>query len=108
LIPTQVESVPAQRIQNELQARLTKLDLTYADIPRLCPSGRPLSVQTVRDLATGRRFGDRRSWERICAALNAHLKSNAYDLEDLIGETYNEYVHHWYGEATTKQPAESG
>jgi len=56
-----------------------------------------VSIQTVRDLATGRRHGDRRSWERICAALNAHLKSNAYDVEDLIGAAYSQYLRHWYG-----------
>lgn len=95
-----------QRIKNDLQVRLSKLDLTYADIPRLCPPGMPVGIQTVRDLATGRRFGDRRSWERIRAALNAHLKSNAYDVEDLIGETYSQYLHHWYRESTAKQAVE--
>jgi hypothetical protein len=68
----------------------------------------PLSIQTVRDLATGRRFGDRRSWERICAALNAHLKSNAYDVEDLIGDTYDEYLRHWYSTAAQRRPADAG
>jgi len=95
-------------LQNDLQARLTKLDLTYADIPRLCPPGMTLSVRTVQDLATGRRFGDRRSWGRICAALNAHLKSNAYDLEDLIGANYHEYLRHWYGQASGKQSTGTG
>jgi hypothetical protein len=98
--------VPAHRIENELQARLSKLNLSSTDIPRLCPPGMPLSVRTVRDLATGRRFGDRRSWERIRAALNAHLKSNAYELEDLIGETYDQYLRHWYSETVAQQPAE--
>jgi hypothetical protein len=100
--------MPEHRIQNELQGRLGKLDLTYTDIPRLCPPGMPLSLRTVRDLATGRRFGDRRSWERIRAALNAHLKSNAYELEDLIGETYGQYLRHWYGEAGKQESTESG
>lgn len=91
-----------QRINNDLQARLSKLDLTYADVLRLCPPGMPLSLRTVRELATGRRFGDRRSWERICAALNAHLKSNAYDVEDLIGDAYSQYLRHWYGASGDK------
>jgi hypothetical protein len=99
--------VPEQYIKNDLQARLNKLGLTYADIPRLCPTGMPLSIQTVRDLATGRRFGDRRSWERIRAALNAHLKSNAYDVEDLIGDAYDEYRRHWHGKTPESQPAEA-
>jgi hypothetical protein len=89
----------AQRVTNDLQARLTKLGLTVADIPRLCPPGMSLSVQTVHDLAAGRRYGDRRSWERICAALNAHLKSNAYDVADVIGDSYDAYLRHWYGAA---------
>lgn len=92
-------------MQNDLQVRLTKLGLTGADIPRLCPAGMPLSVRTVHDLAIGRRFGNRQSWERICAALNVHLKSDAYDLEDLIGPTYNEYLRHWYGKASDPQSA---
>ena len=96
-----------ERIKNDLQSRLTNLDLTYRDIPQLCPPGMPLSAQTVRDLVTGRRFGDRRSWERIRAALNAHLKSNAYDLEDLIGEPYSQYHRHWYGNIPTKPATES-
>src|ERR1700730_10053178 len=95
--------MPGSRISNDLQARLVKLDLTCEDLPRLCPPGMQLSARTVRDLATGRRFGDRRSWERIRAALNAHLKSNAYDLEDIIGETYNQYVRHWVGSRSGKQ-----
>lgn len=89
--------MPQQRVKNDLQERLSKLNLTYRDIPRLCPPGMPLSVHTVHDLATGRRFGDRRSWERIRSALNAHLQSNAYDLEDLIGDTYSQYLRQWYG-----------
>jgi len=93
------ETVQAQRIKNDLQPRLGKLGLAVGDLPRLCPPGMPLSTKTVRDLATGRRYGDRRSWERICAALNAHLKSNAYDLEDVIGGTYSEYLRHWYASA---------
>jgi len=93
-----LEGEPVQEpIKNDLGERLTKLNLTYRDVPRLCPSGMPLGIKTVRDLATGRRLGDRRSWERIRAALNTHLKSNAYDLEDLIGEKYNQYLRHWIG-----------
>jgi hypothetical protein len=107
-LSTEEGIVPEHPIKNDLQARLSKLDLTYADIPRLCPPGMPLSIHTVRDLATGRRFGDRRSWERIRAALNAHLKSNAYDVEDLIGDTYDEYLRHWHGIPAKKQSAEAG
>ena len=95
--------MPGSRIANDLHARLVKLDLTYEDLPRLCPPGMQVSTRTVRDLANGRRFGDRRSWERIRAALNAHLKSNAYDLEDIIGESYYEYVRHWVGAPSRKQ-----
>jgi len=84
-------------IKNALGERLTKLNLTYRDVPRLSPPGMTIGIKTVRDLATGRRVGDRRSWERIRAALNAHLKSNAYDLEDLIGANYNQYLRHWIG-----------
>lgn len=99
--------VPEQRLKNDLHARLDKLDLTFADIPRLCPPGMAVSLKTVQDLAAGRRYGDRRSWERICAALNAYLKSNAYDVEDLIGETYSQYLRHWYGAGAGKEPAQA-
>ena len=88
-----------QRPHNRLAAILRSEALTPADIPRLCPPRATVSAQTVAELAAGRRWGSRRSWERIQAALTAYCGREKYPLAQLLAPCYEAYLTRWEGTA---------
>ncbi len=74
---------------NNLQRILKEEGLSYAELQRLCASTQVVSAQTLRDLASGKRRGNLRSWERIVTALNRRSeRKKEYVLADLLGPEY--------------------
>ena len=92
-----------RRPHNSLAAILSSEALMYADIPRLCPPRATVSAQTVAELAAGVRWGSRRSWERIQAALTAYCGREKYPLAQLLAPCYEAYLAHWQHTAPMPQ-----
>ena len=66
--------------------------MDYLALQQACPPSAVVGVETIKDLALGKRKGSLRSWQRLVAALNrlppkGGKKRRTYVLADLLGPT---------------------
>ena len=91
----------ARRLSNNLQRIISDTGISFELLARNLERSSDISTRTLRDLANGREAGSFQAWMLILDLINSETAATSYrrySLQDLLGETYDQYSELWDSE----------